>query len=383
MIQMPATYEYLFQLISAAFNAQTPPEKPENVSWDELYHEAKRQNVFMITYESVKHLQSRPDEQQSKRWKHRCNKLLTKSINQSVEIEKLLDYFESNGVDVLPLKGYILRDFYPRRDLREMTDFDLLVRDDRSEKMKKIMAELGYEALNEVNHHAEYKKAPYVIIELHSKLLPDRFGHKSYCSGVWKRSKCCESFAHVYEMSIEDYLIFNLLHFEKHYHNTGCGIRFIVDLHAILRRYEASFNVDYFNAAIDKLNLREFTDTAFALERAVFSEGLETETAQKMLNKMIDLGAFGSSAGREMNIIDRLTPKNGNKKIGKLRYYLQIVFPPVSEMKCSYPVVEKAKFLLPVFWVCRGVKTIFRNPKHIREHYQRIMSYGEDESKSR
>lgn len=383
MIRMPVTYEYLFHLISAAFTGQIPPEKPDGVSWEELFREAKRQNVFMVAYDSIKRLQNKPNDKQLAAWQTRSNKLLTKSINQSVEIERLLDVFERDGIDVLPLKGYLLRDMYPTRELREMTDFDLLVRDDRSEKMKKIMAELGYEALNEVNHHAEYKKAPYVIIELHSKLLPDRFGHKSYCSGVWKRSKCCESFAHVYEMTIEDYLIFNLLHFEKHYHNTGCGIRFIVDLHAILRRYEDSLDMTYFRSTIDMLGLRDFTDTAFALERALFRAEPATANTQKMLDKMIALGAFGSNAGREMNIIDRLTPKSGNEKIGKLRYYLQIVFPPVSEMKCSYPVVEKAKFLLPVFWVCRGVKTIFRNPKHISEHYQRVMSYGEDENKSR
>lgn len=383
MIQMPATYEYLFQLISASFSGATPPEKPESVSWNELYREAKRQNVLMLAYDSIKRLQTLPDAEHLSLWEVQSNKQITKSINQSVEIDKLLAVFESRGIDVLPLKGYLLRDIYPHRELREMSDFDLLVKDDRSEKMKKVMEELGYEFSADVDHHAGYHKPPYVAIELHAKLLPDRFGRKEYYRNVWKKAKCVQDKQHIYEMSLEDFLIFILLHFEKHYHNSGCGIRFLVDIFAILRRYDTQLDKAYLQKEYETLKLQGFTDAVFCLERAVFYGEEVTEAAQELLDRMIRFGVFGTNAGREINMIDRLTPKSGNQKIGKLRYYLQIVFPPVSEMACSYPVVRKAKFLLPVFWVCRGVKTIFRNPKHILEHYRRIMSYGKDEEKER
>ena len=381
MIRMPVTYEYLFQLISAAFTGQTPPEKPDEVSWEELFRAAKRQSVFMLAFDSVKRLQNKPNGKQLDLWQTRSSKLMTKSINQSVEIERLLAVFEREGIDVLPLKGYLLRDLYPHRELREMTDFDLLVKDDRSEKMKQTMKQIGYEFSADVDHHAGYMKKPYVVIELHTKLLPDRFGRKEYYRSVWTKAKCTDGMKHIYEMSPEDFLIYILLHFEKHYHNTGCGIRFLVDIHAILRSYGAKLDQAYLQSEFDKLGLREFTDAVFSLERAVFYGEDASESARELLERMIRLGTFGTNAGREENIIDRLTPKNGSRTVGKLRYYLRIVFPPVSEMKCSYPVVDKAKFLLPVFWLCRGVKTVFRNPKHISEHYQRIMSYGENKKK--
>lgn len=378
MIQMPATYEYLFQLISASFSGSTPPEKPEDVAWNELFREAKRQNVLMLAYESIKRLQEKPNAEQLSRWELQSSKQITKSINQSIEIDKLLDYFECNGIDVLPLKGYILRDLYPRRELREMSDFDLLVRDDRSDKMKQIMHELGFEFHSSDDNHTGYRKPPYVMIELHYKLLPDFCKYISFRDGIWERCRLCNGKKHIYEMTTEDYLVFNLVHLVKHYRYAGCGIRFLVDIFAFLRKYDDQLNKDLFWEEIEKRELRSFAETVFCLERAVFHGETETKEAQQLLEHMISLGTFGSNKGRTMNIIDQLTPKNGNRKIGKLRYYLRIVFPPVSEMKCSYPVVEKAKFLLPVFWVCRGVRTVFRNPKHISEHYQRVMSYGDD-----
>ena len=380
MIQISAIYEYLFQLISAAFTGQTPPEKPDDVSWVQLYREAKRQGVLMLAYDSIKRLQTQPEE--LAKWNTQSSKLLVKSLNQSLEIDRLLDAFEQKGIFVLPLKGYLLRDMYPRRELREMSDFDLLVKDDRSEQMQQLMAELGYSFSADVDHHASYHIPPYITIELHTKLLPDRFGRKNYYRDIWERSKCCEGKQFICEMTLEDFFIFIILHMEKHYRNTGCGIRFLVDIHAILRSLKDKLDMTYFWQEIDKLELREFTQTVFELEHAVFYGEDAPAEAQQMLDRMTKLSLFGSNAGREMNIIDRLTPKNGNKKIGKLRYYLQIMFPPVSEMKCSYPIVEKAKILLPFCWIARGIKTIFRNPKHIREHYDRVMAYGEDEKKN-
>lgn len=378
MIRMPVTYEYLFHLISAAFTGQIPPEKPDGVSWEELFREAKRQNVFMVAYDSIKRLQNKPNDKQLAAWETRSNKLLTKSINQSVEIERLLDVFERDGIDVLPLKGYLLRDMYPTRELREMTDFDLLVKDDRSDRMKKVMTELGYEFASDVDHHAAYQKKPYVMIELHSKLLPDRYGRKKYYRNIWSRVKNAAGKSHEFEMSNEDFLIFILVHFEKHYHNSGCGIRFLVDIFSILRTLGTELDKTYLQRELDKLKLRSFSDAVFCLERAVFYGGEISPDAQLLLNRMINFGIFGTDAGREKNMIEKLTPKNGNQKIGKLRYYFRIVFPPVTEMRCSYPVVDKAKFLLPVFWVLRGVKTIFCHPKRIGDQYHRIMSSEED-----
>lgn len=378
MIQMSATYEYLFKLIEAAFTGQIPEEKPENVSWETLYRESKRQNVFMLVYDSVKRLKNGPSEQSAELWKTYYDKLLAKSINQSVEIEKLLALFEEKNIRVLPLKGFFLRDLYPTRELREMSDFDLLVEDDRSGQMQQIMASLGYSAGNAVDHHAEYKKRPYVTIELHNKLLPDRVGRRAYYEDIWQRCALCEGRKTVYHTSKEDFLIFILLHFEKHYYTAGCGIRFLIDIHAILRSWKDQLDMAYFRKEIEKLSMTEFTDTVFCLEQEIFAQAEETPDARQMLEKMIHLGVFGSRAGREMNIIDSLTPKSGNKKIGKLRYYFRIVFPPLCEMQEQFPVLCRVSFLLPVFWVWRGIKTVFCNPKHISNHYKRIMSYGND-----
>lgn len=378
MIQMPTVYQYLFSLFIAVFAGKTPPEKPENITWQAIFREAKRQNLFMFTYASIQHLQKKPEGEENNNWQLLHMELLAKSVNQSVEIEKLLHIFEEKNLRVLPLKGYFLRDMYPEREMREMSDFDLLVADDRSQEIRDIMSGLGYQLHSAVEHHAEYQKKPYVTIELHRKLLPDRVGRKAYYENIWSKCTPLDGSKTVCCIGVEDFLIFILLHFEKHYLTSGCGIRFLLDVHAILRTEGEHMNMEYFWAETEKAELTEFTKTVFNLERAVFADCTPTDSARHMLDRMIALGIFGTKAGYEMNRIERLTPKGGNVRIGKLRYYGKIVCPPFSEMREQFPTLRKVPVLLPVFWVWRGIKTIFCKPKNISKHYKRIMSYGEE-----
>ena len=67
-----------------------------------------------------------------------------RNITQEYEIEWLLDEMEASGIDCLPMKGWVIRNDYPDPLMRSMTDFDVLIRDLNSRRMKDWMEARGY-----------------------------------------------------------------------------------------------------------------------------------------------------------------------------------------------------------------------------------------------
>lgn len=364
-------YSYLLQLIRSCLNEEPVPEKPESVSWAQLFAESKRQSVLLLAYDSIKKLQIKPDGEIGEKWRQWHDKLLTKGVNQTVTIENLLNEFHENRIKTIPMKGFYIRKTYPVCELREMTDLDLLIESDCSGRARSLMLEKGYSVTEDHEVHTSFSKPPYLMVELHKKLLPEYVGHGDYYENIWEKSVPEEERPYICHLSPSDTFIHLMLHFYKHYFKSCCGIRFAIDFFTYSRYYGQQLDWTYIWNEFEKLKIRGTAEDVLGVGQAWFGDGTMTERQKKMAHMMCSSGTYGTARGYDYNQILKLTPKSGNVKIGKLRYFLRIVFPPIEEMKLEYPVLEKAPIFLPFTWIARGIRTIFRNPKHISKYYNR------------
>ena len=53
----------------------------------------------------------------------------------------------------------------------------------------------------------------------------------------------------------------------------------------------------------------------------------------------------------------------GVKEKGKFRYFMSRIFPPMSFYKTYYPFMYKTKVLIPLAWLFRAFRILFKNPK--------------------
>ena len=72
----------------------------------------------------------------------------------------------------MPLKGSILKEWYPKFGMREMADNDILFDATRRQQVRNIFANRGYsiESYNKGNHDA-YEKPPIYNFEMHVALF--------------------------------------------------------------------------------------------------------------------------------------------------------------------------------------------------------------------
>lgn len=93
------------------------------------------------------------------------------SENQLREIERVFLSFEENSIEYMPLKGLVLKELYPKKDMRSMSDADVLICVEQYPKIKEIMLSLGFSEKIESDHELIWE-SPLLTLELHKRLIP-------------------------------------------------------------------------------------------------------------------------------------------------------------------------------------------------------------------
>ena len=98
-------------------------------------------------------------------WEKDMAKAVRKVILFDAERARILSFMEQRGIWYLPLKGIILKEFYPSVGMRQMSDNDILFDEAFAEQVREYMVSLGYEVISfgEGNHDV-YEKNRSIIL---------------------------------------------------------------------------------------------------------------------------------------------------------------------------------------------------------------------------
>jgi hypothetical protein len=340
----------------------TIPAVPEGVSLSELYDFSRLHGVEAMVFHGLERLDMDKADLVWQNWCNRADMLLTQSIVQLAERDILFSALSDAGIPILPVKGCWLKEQYPDIDYRQMSDLDMLIHPEHLKQAEAVMTRMGYEKeSNAAENHDAYKKPPYMGVELHHALLPEDDTRISYYEDVWQRAEPEEAFPGVFRLKPEDEYIYYILHLFKHVLIAGTGIRSFLD-RVMYRKIYPDMDWDYLEAEFEKLQITEFADSVKILSDCWFDTGATPpEHMKTMAQSILGAGTYGSQTLRVHGEIQQFREKSRNPRMMKIAYGLYMIFPPMRLMKERYPVLRKAPFLLPVFWLWRLVsRLLFR-----------------------
>ena len=131
---------------------------------------AMQHQTSVLTYYGLKNLDL--FNESLKPFKEHTYDIVYASVNQVYELERLKAEFDSCGIDYCVLKGAYIRGFYPKPEMRSMSDIDVLIRENQYKKIKPVMKRLGYNFCYESDHEITWKLPNGLLIELHKCLVP-------------------------------------------------------------------------------------------------------------------------------------------------------------------------------------------------------------------
>lgn len=307
-----------------------------------------------------------------KYWEERMVKAVRKVLLFDEERKKLCAWMDREHIWYLPLKGIVLKEYYPSIGMRQMSDNDILFDADAWERVEKHMCSEGYEteSVGKGNHDV-YQKPPVYNFEMHRSLYGRGNDERwvEYYSDIKSRLLSDQpEGSYGYHMSDEDFYIYITSHAYKHYSGSGTGIRTLLDFYAYLNAKEESLDFDYIQTECRKLGIMDFEKCNRRLCRKVFSsqqiydrvsfEQSLSADEMEMLKYYLSSGVYGTFERMIENRIEKQKKTYGRGKLSKLTYYWHRVFPGM-ELYENYPLLVKHKFLIPVYWFYRIVRLLF------------------------
>lgn len=284
-------------------------------------------------------------------------KAMRKLALMDTEKAAIFAKMEEAGIWYMPLKGTVLKDYYPQFGMRQMSDHDILFDARRAEDVKRIMKERGFRVEEYgTRHHDVYFKAPVINFEMHRLLFGPGLYEKLY---VYYRDVESRLLGDGYEkhLSPEDFYLYLTAHEYKHYADLGTGLRSLLDTYVVLQK--EVLDMAYVKAEAEKLGIAEFEEANRSLAQRLFSGEALTEEETETLQGILDSGVYGS---RAFAVQRRLSGFG----YGKLRYAFERFWEPLNKNSWNYrnlseefPFFYRHKILLPLLPFYRVLLRLF------------------------
>ena len=177
-----------------------------------------------------------------------------------------------------------------------------------------------------------------------------------------------ENYEH--ELSKEDFYIYFTAHTYKHFHVSGCGIRTLIDYYLFLKN-NSDLDFTYINQELEKLDLLDFSNQIKTLAIKLFDDEPLDDKEQEILIYIASSGTYGT--------LEHSVAK-GVKAKGKFGFLMSRVFPPYRFYKGAYPWAYYCPILIPIAWLCRFFRILFKSPGRAMGEIKLISKCKEDKN---
>lgn len=266
------------------------------------------------------------------------------------ELKRLREVMDEAEIPFIPLKGSVIRQYYPEPWMRTSCDIDILVQEKNIDAAAQtIEKKLGYRYVSRNYHDISLKSESGVHLELHFSLKENEENIDGLLSDCWQYAFVHKEYE--YSFTPEFFLFHQYAHASYHFLHGGCGVRSFLDIR-ILDRF-LSCDRAKLDALLEKCGILKFANEAQHLANIWFGTAGYTELSRQMECYILSGGVYGTTENR--------VALQQAKKGGKLKYIISRVWLPYNTIKLRYPILHKRKWLLPFYQVKRWSNFLFED----------------------
>ena len=373
--------QLLASILSAAIRNKKTDISMQNADIRELFVLAKHHQVESLTYPLIKELYKSKRNAEKKILEIWKNDALKQALKQNRYMEgttKVVRALADAGIPVIALKGIVLKDFYPKPEMRSMMDVDFLIKDIHMNSVIKILKKIGYHKKASDNKHNTLVSPKQFFIELHTGLVKDRFAEraKQWEKSIWDR--CIDynfNGVSILTLSLEDHLVYLCIHLANHLVSSGFGLRQLCDLVVFVEKNNNKIDWLDFIKKTEELGIRQFVITLIQICNRLFDlkvpESFRLNTVEdnnlgQFIEYIFSGGVFGKNETNRI-IGSYYINAMGKAKIetipGVFKRSMILLFPPYRYMCNKYKYLIKVPILLPILWFHRIVINVFKREK--------------------
>lgn len=349
--------EILFSLIRSEICGTAVPEDIKAACnadrLQQVYLLAKRHSVEHIAGQTLGKLKLLGTDALSEKIRESTMHAYFRQMQMETEFGRICEALETARLTFLPLKGAVLRHFYPEPWLRTSCDIDILVKPEMLDAAVAVLEKtLNYTNRGRRDHDVSLLSSSGVHLELHFDILEDWYAAgnaKAVLARVWEEATLETGWSFRYRMSDALFYFYHIAHMAKHFQAGGCGVRSFLDVWVLNHR--VSYDKEKRAQLLLEGGLSNFAAAAEKLAQVWFSEQTHDALSRQISDYILRAGTFGNQENR--------AAVGQVQAGGKVKYLLfRRVFLPYEILKAEYPVLKKHKWLMPVYQIVRWVRML-------------------------
>lgn len=250
------------------------------------------------------------------------------------ELGRLRKVLNEAEIPFIPLKGSVLRKYYPEPWMRTSCDIDVLVHEEAVDQAaQSIVEKLGYAYEKKQYHDISLMSDGGVHLELHHSIKENKANIDALLSECWDYAapsddyECC--------FTNEFFYFHQIAHASYHFLHGGCGVRPILDLYLLQRKMP--FDSTVLDEMLERSGIKKFFDAAKAISEVWFGDGEHTDVTRRMEDYLLRGGVYGSTQN-SMAV-------GQQKEKGRLGYIINRIWLPYELLCITYPRLKGRKYL--------------------------------------
>lgn len=377
-------YDMLYLALCAVTEQKPDENRIADMDFSAIYKWCLRHSVAATVYTAAEPFLA--EGQLKEKWRQR--KELVGIINAMMDNERheVLKFCEENQIWYMPLKGAVLKDWYPENCVREMGDNDILIDENGRRKLRDFFVSKGYEVkLYKKAAEDKYIRPPFFFFEIHGCLFDYKHNAvwHNYYEDLRSRFLRDENKKFGFHFSNEDLYVYIIVHAAKHAAASGTGIRSLLDFFILIQKFGDTLDREYINKQLIRLSADGFEAKCRAIYKK-YSDVSKIPTGRSGENNPVDMFVLSATFGiRENRISNNIQGEMEFKKkslfAAKLSYIKRRIFLRRDLLYSLYPSLEKHKILLPFYHIHRWIVSGFRSRKRIGQEIKTIMNVKKED----
>lgn len=258
--------------------------------------------------------------------------------------EQICELFNQANIPYIPLKGSVIRPYYPKESMRTSCDIDILVKQESLDQAVTLLVQNGFRYDAKYYHDVSLLSPANIHLELHFNILESNKNLDAVLESVWDFAKPTETAC--YRLTSEFFIFHMFAHMSYHFLSGGCGLKSLMDIWVM--KYKMGLVYESAKELLTRAGIYTFAEEISHLADVCFSGMDGNAFSDTLLFYIVSGGVYGSTENK--------VAVSKSESHSTVVYTVKKLFLPYRTMTTVYPILIKAPFLLPFCWIARIFK---------------------------
>lgn len=312
-----------------------------------LYSLSSRHDLSQIVFNSLHKCGLQNEDSMYSKFNRRAIMSVYRNEQMKYAYNQICDIFNKESIPYIPLKGSVIRPYYPEESMRTSCDIDILVKEENLESAIDSLVQKGFRCGERHYHDVSLFSPANIHLELHFNIQENINKLDAVLKNAWQYTKLTDGSR--YKFTDEFFVFHMFAHMSYHFLGGGCGIKSLMDIWVMEHRMGVTY--ESARELLEKAGIYRFAAEISKLAEICFSDKPKDKFSDTILSYIFSGGIYGTSQ-------NKIAVKKSKNK-STIIYSLQRLFMPYKSMVIIYPILKKLPFLLPFCWIARFFKMLF------------------------